>query len=955
MKKENFGYLIALCTTIILAIMTGCRPDLPQDSQNPPQEPDEESKITYVLAEGVAIVDPTTLDHITKWEPDSSYMQNGVCYYGHIFYDKSTPKKDLPTGKIMINHPTEQLPNGLIAHIDGVTETADGYDIRYKSLELTHAIKNLEIEERTISLNNYLQKVVDRKGRELHKAPKKAAGKEACHIEISGNDWDLPFGISMTPKMMADIVLKMQMTMASYSISTLNFVVESDISFDSEFTIDIASAELSKEFLICTMYFAAIPVGPLVITPSIDVYATLGIEGKVCLSAELSYTQGFRAELHYDEINGLSGECKEKEVSEPFKAQFGTKLGGAIKYGLAIGPTIGIYGQTLKAGLTLNANISEEAEIFQYISDDVKVIDVAEYFNNAELLDFNPEGFEWHTWVTVPLKLKTNLEIGAGLHFGGLGIYEKKFNTPTIAIELDNRIPYGPDLGKELTYTLKGDRLELNINVNKTALFYPSAIKLYLGKKIDYAQYKKVHVADFEFGEAQIEQLESGADSVQITATATLDPGEYRDAYITYVYGDKEYYIKNFVQEFISTNSKTEEVARKLLAAIYENRDGEWPGCKWNDPSVPLAEMIDGDAFALSFIAERGIYITLPGNWKLKSNISIGNITGEIDNPDFYWAVTTLGYVWERNGEGLPEYNSVEILDPNCRFFYVGPNVQKFVCKSKKYQMTTGENDQYAVPRNAETLDLSESGLTSFFGGLLSHKTNWYPKLKSIKMDKCSNLTSVEMISRIDNIELSFKDCPKLESFEIRLTKGVSGSAFDNVSVTAGKGTVVIDSVQGQTINWTGECKKLTITKSSLNDLNVTGRTYLTELVVRESAYMTNLTVSNCYALETIDANYGSKQNISVSNCPSLLDLECYSANVTSLSVNNCPAMEDISCSSNTGLGGVMLPIFDQIYNMGNKPIYDQRYTYYSDGTVKTDLGYGFYYEGEPERGYHRE
>ncbi len=941
MKKENFGYLIVLCTTIILAIMTGCRPDLPQDSQNPPQEPDEESKITYVLAEGVAIVDPTTLDHITKWEPDSSYMQNGVCYYGHIFYDKSISKEDLPTGKIIINHPTEQLPNGLIAHIDGVTETADGYNIRYKSLELTHAIKNLEIEERTISLNNYLQKVVDRKGRELHKAPKKAAGKEACHIEISGNDWDLPFGISMTPKMMADIVLKMQMTMANYSISTLNFVVESDISFDSEFTIDIASAKLSKEFLICTMYFAAIPVGPLVITPSIDVYATLGIEGKVCLSAELSYTQGFRAELHYDEINGLSGECKEKEVNEPFKAQFGTKLGGAIKYGLAIGPTIGIYGQILKAGMTLNANISEEVEINQYITDE-KVIDVAGYINDAEKIDIDMGGNEVYDWHVPPMEVKANLEIGAGLHFGGLGIYEKTFNTPTIAIELDKRVPYGPNFGNDITYTLNNNQLALNLNVMRTALFYPSAIKLYLRKKLSYAQYETVHVADFEFGEAQIEQLESGADSVQITATATLDPGEYRNAYITYVYDNREYYRKEFVKEFISADSKTEEAARKLLAALYENREGEWKDCKWNDPSVPLADMIKGDIHASSVISEKGIYIKLPRDWKLRSDISIGDVSGSVNDPDFYWAFDDL---W--SGEISPEYNSVEISDPNCQNFNVGDDVKKFVCKSKKY---TG-----SVPCNAETLDLSGSGLATFYGGNLDNKINWYPKLKSIKMDKCPNLTSVELISRIDNIELSFKDCPKLESFEIRLTKGVSGSAFDNVSVTAGKSTVVIDSVQGQTINWTGECKKLTITKSSLNDLNVTGRTYLTELVVRESAYMTNLTVSNCYALETIDANYGSKQNISVSNCPSLLDLECYSANVTSLSVNNCPAMEDISCNSNTGLGGVMLPIFDQIYNMGNKPIYDQRYTYYSDGTVKTDLGYGFYYEGEPERGYHRE
>lgn len=942
MFKEKFGYMIVLCATICFVVLNACHPITPD-------EPGKRSKIVYTLAEGVTMVDSTTLDYITKWQPDSSYMPDGVCYYGHLFYDKSIPKKDLPNGKIIINHPTEALPNGLLAVIDEVTETAEGYDLHYTSLELRQAIKNLEIEEQEISLNNHLVKVVDRKGKVLHKTPKKAAGKEQCHIEITGNDWDLPFGISMTPKMVADIVLKMQMSMSDYSISTLNFVVESDISFDSEFAINIASAELSEEYLICTMFFAAIPVGPLLITPSIEVYATLGIEGKVCLTANLSYTQAFRAELHYDEINGLSGECKEKEVKDPFKVEYGTKLGGEISYGLAIGPTIGIYGNTFQAGLTMNTGISEEVQIDNSQIGE-QVIDIADFLAKADVCDFNSEWFEWHS---IPMEITTSLELGAGLHIGGLGMYTKTFNTPTIKMELDKRQPYAPTLGK-MTYTLKGNQLELNVEARNTALFYPSAIKLYLNKKIDYAQYEKVYVADFEFGEEQIELLESGVDSLKITAYATLEPGEYRNAYVTCVYDNMEFFRKEYVEDFVSTDGKTEEIARKLLAAIYENRDGVWEGCKWNDPSVPLAEMISGDKFGYSNISEKYMYIDLPDDWKLRSNISIGDVTGEINDSDFYWVLDAATWSWESLAD-MPEYSSVEILDPNCRYFYVGANVNKFICKSKKYVMLTGSNDRCAVPRNAETIDLSESGFETFIGGNLSDKTNQFPKLQSIKMDNCPNLKRVELISRIDDIELSFQNCPKLEDFKIRLTKNVSASTFDHLSVTAGNAIVSIDSVQGQTVNWTGECRKLIFTNCTLTALNITGRTYLTDLIARETAHMTNLDISNCNALKAIDANYGDKQNISVSNCPSLLVLDCYLANVASLNVTNCHAMADIDCTSNMDLGGVMLPIFDQIYNMGNTPLYDQRYTYYSDGTVKTDLGYGFYYEGEPDRGYHRE
>jgi len=50
-----------------------------------------------------------------------------------------------------------------------------------------------------------------------------------------------------------------------------------------------------------------------------------------------------------------------------------------------------------------------------------------------------------------------------------------------------------------------------------------------------------------------------------------------------------------------------------------------------------------------------------------------------------------------------------------------------------------------------------------------------------------------------------------------------------------------------------------------------------------------------------------------------------------------------------------MLPVYDQMFASGYYPKYDVRYTYDYKGEVLEDLGYGYYYSGEPERGYHRE
>ena len=74
---------------------------------------------------------------------------------------------------------------------------------------------------------------------------------------------------------------------------------------------------------------------------------------------------------------------------------------------------------------------------------------------------------------------------------------------------------------------------------------------------------------------------------------------------------------------------------------------------------------------------------------------------------------------------------------------------------------------------------------------------------------------------------------------------------------------------------------------------------------------------------------------------------------MSSFEASGLPAIEELDCSHNTSLTGVMLPVFDQMLNAGYTPHYDIRYEYEWE-ELKKDNGFGYYYEGEPERGYHR-
>lgn len=97
---------------------------------------------------------------------------------------------------------------------------------------------------------------------------------------------------------------------------------------------------------------------------------------------------------------------------------------------------------------------------------------------------------------------------------------------------------------------------------------------------------------------------------------------------------------------------------------------------------------------------------------------------------------------------------------------------------------------------------------------------------------------------------------------------------------------------------------------------------------------------------------------LSVCDCQSLESLYTNSNNLSSLELNNLPSLSLIECLGNSNLTGVVPHVIDEVLERGGEAKYDIRYSYrWSDSENKyigIDNGYGFYYEGEPERGYHR-
>ena len=135
---------------------------------------------------------------------------------------------------------------------------------------------------------------------------------------------------------------------------------------------------------------------------------------------------------------------------------------------------------------------------------------------------------------------------------------------------------------------------------------------------------------------------------------------------------------------------------------------------------------------------------------------------------------------------------------------------------------------------------------------------------------------------------------------------------------------------------------------NQLTSLNVSGYKGLEELGCGNNQ-LTSLNVTGCTALTRLVCDRNQLTSLNVSGCTALKELLCQYNQLTSLDVSGCTALKDLSCFNNN-ITSVIPDWFSQLSNF----VHDTRYEYsslYKDG--HKDKGVGWWYSGEPEKGYH--
>lgn len=889
----------------------------------------ENAKVTYNLKEGTVVAPKSFVSYIKAHDADARTFTVGK--------DIAAEMLPTPGTNLIINTPTSALPGGLLAYIESVEETANGYLVSYHQVNVTAVFKDLDLDTDEVDLGAYVTRIEDAEGNEVPFTKTKAAAQQKYHIDLPQVGWDLPLGLSITPKMGLDIGLKMQMIVGDYKISTFNYKVDMDaeIGADLELSYD---ASFDKYFKILTLYFAAIPVGPVVLTPGIDLYGVIRLDGKIALSASVSTVLHTSGELHYDEINGLSGGTS-AEDPEPGETKYslGPKIEAGVSYGLGIGPSIGVYTDIIQAGITMNVRRHEAMSTS---------IDLISLFSDPDAA--------WMKQTYCNASYSINWEIDAALHLRAMGV-TKDFSAPSIGLGGKTYKMFPPfDLNLEVDPVGNGFVIKTCVTEPSMLAGYPGADGGELVLQIlEQWNTELPMYYSFDWSKEKSDALwEDPSVPQNIEASISgLTAGRRYYAYVCWKLGNNTIPFLA-LGDFIALDTKTQNAIRGILSDVKSCAASDWEGCNW-DEDLPVTKYKNvriraGDSGNSTVC----LSIELPEDWKLGKNLIVKNHSAGLNDSQFSWSLQTSDLEYDTISIDDVCFSSITSTKTGGHSAMREMKTKTFICHSPQ---------SWDYPDTVtEKLDLSGSGAPSLV---------LYNSIPEITVDDCPKLYNITIIPTDDGSVNSFsaKNCPAVEILELNGDINVSAAQIqDMIGTVAAAG------------------------KSMDLELSLDAARMMGDLTIGKG--VSRIQLKNIQSLSLSDASdlervfLESKiTNLSISNCAKLIALNSGHVGLESFSISGTPVLDVLRIADNHSLTMVVPSVFEQIRNAGGTLVYDIRYEYrgrssydtdnssFVDSEGKTwiryvwghddygedfyfwyhDNGYGFYYSDEPGRSYH--
>ena len=539
-RKRLFRLLIALTTVVFVAGMfVACsKDDNSDDKKDKPggQVIDPEvpvlSDITYELNPNAVLVSEETAKNITDVDTQS-----------HKFTLPLSAEAPVEGQTLIINTPSKDLHDGLLAVVLAVEETANGYVVSYRDAELKDAFKEIDIPEQYIPLNDLVEHIYDDEGNEISFSREyitRASGDITYPIVLPEHGWKLGYGFEFTPKMTIDMAMRYVFQFADYEADYIGIKIDADVTLGADLSFTVEEKKgLDKRLHLFTLVCAAIPIGPVILTPSINVDGVLKTDGKISLEASISYTRTLHAKMIYQKGKDAEGSCElDPEAEDALKYSFGPKFEGNIYYGLSVGGNIGVFGKTLAVRARVDAmkkeSISAKLDMVEMVKKegllptllDMTLVPIGSsmFLGAGEI-----PGMGWNTLAYTDFDYGQAFVYQLGFDFTILGHDVYHVNLPEVTIPTDSRkiLPQIElDMNKFANFTNDGDAT-LTLHLKEKSLLGQFAVFRAEWSRVGAPKDESPIVSYFDMtGALTFLEADKSGKGIDIISKAKLKQGE---------------------------------------------------------------------------------------------------------------------------------------------------------------------------------------------------------------------------------------------------------------------------------------------------------------------------------------------------------------------------------------------------------------------------------------------
>lgn len=955
--------------------------------------PAYEDNVDFAVYDNVVFVGEDRLEGIKSADAAS----------GTVTFSSTGAKIPDPGQVLVVPHVTEDLPEGLLGRVTSVTETPDGVVCSYEPCPIQEAFRSIDIQETEIDLGPYVKEIRDASGRPVafsRRMQTRGTSQQTCHIDLPGiTVRNVEQTVLANISAGLDLGLKFSLQTDRQGLHYFGAVVEPKFEMNIGLEANVQTDLVKSSYPLITVLCGAFPVGPVVITPLVEISFILGADGKIAMKTALKYKNSAKMRYVYqfpvgsDFVADFEGETPKEGVLsiEEGKLEFegGIYAGFDTSVGLGLYGTI-IYG-TVGVQETLRCSGNAEMGISEWVQ---------------RMVDSSFGRWGWDSQVT----FSTDFVLQGVAAIKSLGTTLAEIKSADSKENID-KLCLVPKMRCELvSQSLGTATIRTYFTEN---LLTPAFIGLHVYAKRPGAD-AFTEEGTFPMGTfSRVDPVTAVTDpvtglscqAVTTTIPLYLEGVQYCVKPYARVLGYElidypgnfdPFYITPYQPLFISSSTADGGFRGVLMdlmphlkcdnsSARLENWGTDTPLNNWQ--GVLVTQNKDGSM---------EMYVnpnTLSeDHWYPTGDICISSHTGGMN------ARWTYDFTRDNSSCALPQTSSLVIEDPGCESFDgVGTLTRSISVKSDKFQNLGDFSTATA---------LEELTLGGKFPGTEGTLTLDYPKLRKLSLTGLDGVTKVSVRNNTE-LESTSIDSPSIIRFELYdcdyskrnlLTisdmKGVKYIVFENFyDKQTCPAKIVYKNLPALIDANMYKCGDLVPALEFINCFSG-GEVELNNSGINGLGYGYHQMASNSVSftgcgMETLTISSLSQgcsvfpKVLSLKECPKLknIDIEGHelheSTKMDSFSMEQCPAVERLKVAEvrlesfsldgpptrlnhidlrTNHLTGEVPALFDEIKSMtgeSNCGWYDHKYEYGDGGTLLRTNTYGFWYSGEPERRYH--